>query len=281
MKNTGIIVLVIFLALIALVLYGYAKNRQQPSMTGQDKTSEEKKNIDAMKESDNAVLSSGKEIQYFTNAGGKQYTGFLAEPDIPGDYPGVVMIHEWWGLNKEIKEAAIELSKQGYRVLAVDLYGRAAATTPDEARALTTSVAPAETTANTKAAAKYLRDTGSDKIASLGWCYGGGKSLELALSGEKLSATVIYYGTPLVTDKNALAKLKAPVLGIFGDKDTAIPVQTVKDFQGSLIMNDIKNDIKIYPGVGHAFANPSGANYAPTETADAWAKTLAFLKANL
>jgi carboxymethylenebutenolidase len=71
------------------------------------------------------------------------------------------------------------------------------------------------------------------------------------------------------------------VLGIFGDKDQAIPVETVKAFEASLKQLGVENQIHIYPGVGHAFANPSGANYAPNETADAWDKTLKFLEEKL
>ena len=104
---------------------------------------------------------------------------------------------------------------------------------------------------------------------------GGGQSLQLALSGEPLDAKVIYYGA-LVTDESRLSRIKWPVLGIFGDKDQSIPVATVNEFASALDRLGIKNEIYIYPGVGHAFANPSGENYAPNETKDAWNKTVAF-----
>jgi carboxymethylenebutenolidase len=87
---------------------------------------------------------------------------------------------------------------------------------------------------------------------------------------------VIYYGN-LVNDTQALSKIKWPVLGIFGDQDQSIPVDSVKQFEQALNEIGVINEIYIYPGVGHAFANPSGDNYAPKETADAWEKTLAFL----
>jgi carboxymethylenebutenolidase len=115
----------------------------------------------------------------------------------------------------------------------------------------------------------------------LGWCFGGGQALQLSLSGEPLAATVIYYGTPLVTDRNEIANISWPVLGVFGDKDQAIPVSQVREFEGALIGNDIKNEILVYPGVGHAFANPSGQNYAQEETIDSWKKTLRFLDDSL
>jgi carboxymethylenebutenolidase len=120
----------------------------------------------------------------------------------------------------------------------------------------------------------------STKITSLGWCFGGGQSLQLALNSQEhpLAATILYYGTPLVTDKQSLSKIKWPVLGIFGDKDEAVPIGEVNQFRTSLNQSGITNEIHIYNGVGHAFANPSGDNYAPKETADAWQKTLSFLK---
>jgi carboxymethylenebutenolidase len=81
-----------------------------------------------------------------------------------------------------------------------------------------------------------------------------------------------------VTDKESLAKIKWPVLGIFGDNDQAIPIPEINQFRTSLNQSGITNEIEIYKGVGHAFANPSGDNYAPKETADAWERTLSFLK---
>jgi carboxymethylenebutenolidase len=126
-----------------------------------------------------------------------------------------------------------------------------------------------------------LPNVNSSRIASLGWCFGGGQSLQLALNSEQpLAATVIYYGN-LVTDAESLAGIEWPVLGIFGATDQSIPVETVRQFEAALDANEIPNEIHIYEGVGHAFANPSGDNYAPTETVDAWAKTLDFLSGNV
>ena len=106
--------------------------------------------------------------------------------------------------------------------------------------------------------------------------------LQLSLNSDHpLSGSILYYETPLITDKATLSKIKWPVLGIFGDKDQAISLNQINQFRDSLNANGIKNEIEIYNGVGYAFANPSGANYAPKETEDAWHKTLSFLKINL
>ena len=197
--------------------------------------------------------------------------------------PAVVMIHEWWGLNDNIKEMADELAGEGYVVLAADLYNGEVATDPNRARELSSSVRenPQQAITNLQSAVQYLAslpNVNSSRIASLGWCFGGGQSLQLALNSEQhpLAATVIYYGN-LVNDTNELSKIKWPVLGIFGDQDNSIPVDSVRAFGRGLNETGVTNEIYIYPGVGHAFANPSGDNYAPQETTDAWQKTLTFL----
>ena len=104
--------------------------------------------------------------------------------------------------------------------------------------------------------------------------------MQLALNSQDqpLAATILYYGTPLVVEKSELSKIKWPVLGIFGDKDQAIPLKQINQFKTALDEIGITNEIHIYLGLGHAFANPSGDNNAPKETQDAWKKTLSFLK---
>ena len=198
-------------------------------------------------------------------------------------FPAVIMIHENKGLNNNIKNMANLLAKEGYVVLAVDLFNGEVTTNQTRASELSQSIRdnPDGAISNLKSAVKFLAslpNVNPDKIASLGWCFGGQQSLQLALNSEDnpLAATVIYYGR-LITEPEALSKIKWPVLGIFGDKDQSIPVTNVEDFEEALTQNGITNEIYIYKGVGHAFANPSGDNYAPNETKNAWQKTLSFL----
>ena len=197
--------------------------------------------------------------------------------------PAVVMIHENKGLNDNIKNMANLLGKEGYVVLAVDLFNGEVTTDQKRASELSQSIRnnPDPAIINLKSAVKYLSslpNVNPEKIASLGWCFGGQQSLQLALNSEDhpLAATVIYYGR-LVTEPETLSKIKWPVLGIFGDQDKSIPVPTVEQFEQALTENGITNQIYIYKGVGHAFANPSGENYAPNETKGAWHKTISFL----
>lgn len=231
-----------------------------------------------------------KTVNYYDQA-----NGYLVHPITQNEnnsenndtLPGVVMIHENKGLNDNIKNMANLLARSGYVVLAVDLFKGEVTTDRNRSSELTQYVRDNQdmATANLKSAIKYLtslQNVNPDKIVSLGWCFGGGQSLQLALNSQDhpLSATIIYYGR-LVTDNATLAKIKWPVLGIFGDQDTSIPVDTVKAFESALNANSIPNEIHIYKGVGHAFANPSGDNYAPNETKDAWDRTLSFLDKHL
>lgn len=208
-------------------------------------------------------------------------SGYLAKPTMAGDYPGVVMIHEWWGLNNNIKEMADKLASHGYVVLAVDLYGGEVATTSDQARQLITSYDSEHGKQNMNSAVSLLSNNYSvDKIGSVGWCFGGGQSLNLALNNSDMDATVIYYGS-LVTDTETLSSIQWPVLGIFAELDKGIPVETVTEFESALNKLNIDNQIRIYDGVDHAFANPSGERFAPDESKDAWAQTLSFLESSL
>lgn len=227
------------------------------------------------------VDTSGIEASMTNYGAGK---GFLAMPKKEGSYPAVVMIHEWWGLNDNIKEMARQLAAEGYVVLAVDLYEGKVGKNSTEAGQFASKVRSnmPKAISNMKSAIRYLKsldNVNDSKIASMGWCFGGQMSLQLALN-EKLQATVIYYGS-LETNATKLSVIEWPVLGIFGGADTSIPVGTVREFESSLNELRIPNEIHIYEGVGHAFANPSGMNYAAEETKDAWKKTVEFLDRNL
>lgn len=199
--------------------------------------------------------------------------------------PAVVMIHENRGLNEHIKMMADTLASEGYVVLAVDLFNGQVASNQEDAGLLSGNVRenPTEALANLRTAVRYLaslENVNASQISSLGWCFGGQQSLQLALNTEPeypLASTVIYYGR-LVTDPEVLSKITWPVLGIFGDQDDSISVENVTNFKAALDSIGVPNEIYIYEGVGHAFANPSRDSYAPEQTADAWNKTLSFLK---
>lgn len=224
---------------------------------------------------------SGEEVTYAT-VSGNEITGYLAKGDFEGESPGIIVIHEWWGLNDNIRAMADKLAGEGYTALAVDLYEGSVAETPDSAKVFAGSVQEKQAIENLTQAYSYLENRESvTSIGSIGWCFGGGWSLKTALAyPEKIDATVIYYGQ-LVTDPRQLKDLEMPVLGIFGAEDEGIPVDQVKEFESALNEVDVENSIHIYEGAGHAFANPSGERYQQEAAEDAWQKTINFLNTHL
>jgi carboxymethylenebutenolidase len=221
-------------------------------------------------------VTSSEMITYFGDV-----SGYLAKPVYGENYPGIIMIHEWWGLNENIKEMADKLASHGYIVLAVDLYDGDVATTSEQARQLITTFDSEYGIQNMNAAVSLLSDNYSaDTIGSIGWCFGGGQSLNLAVNNSEMDATVIYYGS-LQTNPETLSSIDWPILGIFAELDKGIPVATVNEFESALTEASVENQIHIYDGVDHAFANPSGERYAPDESKDAWDKTILFLESNL
>lgn len=220
--------------------------------------------------------TTSESINYFESS-----NGYLSRPIVDGTYPAVIMIHEWWGLNDNIKVMADKLASHGYIVLAVDLYNGNVGTTSEEARQLVTSFDSDHGIQNMNAAISYLQENYSPgKLGSIGWCFGGGQSLNLALKNNDMDATVIYYGS-LISDIDSLSSISWPILGIFAELDKGITVDDVNEFESALNQLGISNEIHVYPGVDHAFANPSGERYAPDASKDAWEKTLNFFANNL
>jgi carboxymethylenebutenolidase len=214
---------------------------------------------------------------------GKDIVGYVAHPKGALPKAGLVVIHEWWGLNDNVKAMARRLAGAGYLALAVDLYGGEVAEDRENASRLArgSGERTEQILDNLHQAIEHLRSAGVERIGVIGWCFGGGWSLRTALAfPDKVDAAVIYYGR-LTTDKAELEALSSPILGIFGALDDGIPVATVKDFQAALQALDKEATIHIYEAADHAFANPSGTRYNETAAEDAWAKTLAFFSQHL
>jgi carboxymethylenebutenolidase len=224
----------------------------------------------------------GEDVTYGNAANGTPLRGYLAHPAEPGSHPlpGIIAIHEWWGLNDNIRAAARRLAGEGYTVLAVDLYGGNTATAADSARSLMTLVmqTPEPAAANLKAANKYLRSVRhAPRVGTVGWCFGGGWSIRDALlDAAHVDAAVAYYGPPDL-DRTQLVALRAPFLGLYGGADDGISVVEVREFQAALDSLGKTATFKIYEGAKHAFANPSGPAYDAAAADDAWQRTTAFL----
>lgn len=220
----------------------------------------------------------------YAEVGDENAYGYFAAPsDVYEPLPALIVIHEWWGLNDNVRAMADRLAGEGYMVLAVDLYGGKTADSPEEARQLMLGVVEDmdAARANIRGAYQFLEATGAPRIASLGWCFGGGWSLNTALLfPQELDAAVIYYGQ-VTDDESILAPLEVPILGLFGENDRGIRVDAVRAFETALGNLGKEFDIRVYDGVGHAFANPTGNNYNASVAEQAWVRTLEFLDKHL
>lgn len=227
-----------------------------------------------------AATSGMKDITINTPAG-KSVTASVAFPT-QEKAPTILLIHEWWGLNTNVKVMAAEFAKLGYIAVAIDMYGGEVATTPKGAMSLMKTVTPESGTDTVTAWIDWLKnhDRSTGKVATLGWCFGGGWSLNASLA-NKVDATVIYYGRVNKTAEQ-LATLESPVLGHFGTQDKSINKAMVNGFLNSA--KDAGKDKQIltyWYEANHAFANPTGARYDEADAALAWERTQTFLKAHM
>lgn len=218
---------------------------------------------------------------------GQPIDGLLVRPVIsPGATVdrGVVLVHEWWGLNANMEGAARRLAAEGFVVLAVDIYNGQTGETPEEARSLMQAAmaAPEAIVANTRAASEWLRSNGGvSRVAVMGYCFGGGVALRTAMAApDAVDAAVIYYGH-VNADVDALRTIDDPLLGLFGAEDSGIPLDDVRAFEAAAAEADVSLDLHVFAGAEHAFANPSGQRYDAAAADAAWALTIAFLNEHL
>jgi carboxymethylenebutenolidase len=229
-----------------------------------------------------AFAADSKSVSY--KSGDETVQALLYMPSGKGPFPAIIVIHEYWGLNDWVKEQASKLADEGYETLAIDLYRGKVATTPDMAHELMRGVPEDRAKRDLHAAFEFLQsqpNVKKDRIGAIGWCMGGGYALDVALQEPTLAAAVINYGH-LATDPEALKKINAPILGLFGGQDQGIPPADVKKFAETLQKMGKKIDVKIYDDAGHAFENPNNkTGYKPDDAADAWKRTIAFFAETL
>lgn len=196
----------------------------------------------------------GEPVHYF--AGNPKSRGYLAMPEGDGPFGGVILIHEWNGLVDRVRQMADALAAEGYAALAADLYSGRTGSGRQENIALMTEARSdmGQVIANLNAAAQYLRERPqvSGKIATIGWCFGGGIALSYAMGGENHDATAIFYGG-LIDDPERMRGMHHEVYGTFGRKDRNPSPEQVGRFVEALRKAGIPNDIHIYDEVGHGF----------------------------
>ena len=210
------------------------------------------------------------------------HKGYLSQPTDVDTKSGLIVIHEWWGLNGDIHLMANQLAGLGYIALAVDLYDGKSATGVKDAFQLSTNLSKNEASAlaNLQIAYDYLiNEVGVERVGIIGWCLGGKWSLRGALMlPNEIDAAVIYYGS-LINDKEKLATLEMPIIGFVGTKDR-LHKQFIEFDQNLKDLNK-EASIHIYEGARHAFANASGIAYEKEAATDSWYKTITFLKEHL
>jgi carboxymethylenebutenolidase len=238
-----------------------------------------------------------KTVSYTTTPDGTPVSGYLAAPANPDSVlsahgmdpatdslPGIVVIHEWWGLNDNIRTATRRLAGQGYRALAVDVYRGDTANSSDSARALMQRAMQQQDQlmANLQDAHDYLRtEAGAPRVAVMGWCFGGGRTFDaVAAAPAQYDAAVAYYGNPQSMTTDVLRNTTTPILAHFGKKDQAVSVEAARNFQTRFQDTGVEGRVYFYDA-GHAFANPSGESYVPDAAEQAWSRTTDFLRQHL
>ena len=216
---------------------------------------------------------------------GMTLEGYLAVPEGRGPFPAVLMIHEWWGLNRDTAMLADALAEEGYVVLAADAFRGSVAQTAGDAMKQVRQTPQEQIAADLDAALDFLRDhemTDPQRVASLGFCFGGTQSMHMGTRSPELAAVVIFYGGGPITEAGELGRMRSagPVLGIYGREDGNIPVEQVRAFERAMNSRGVENTVTIYSGVGHAFVK-SGTYQNGEAAQEAWEQMVSFLGRNL
>lgn len=228
-------------------------------------------------------VAASVEMVSLKTKGGLDVSGALAVPSNLAEgqkVPSILLIHEWWGLNDQIKTMARVLADEGYVVLAADLYKRVVATDAAGARFQVRSVDEAEAADTLTSWGTWLRNHAltTDKLGSCGWGFGGGWSLGVSMA-MPIDATVIYYGNVARTAEE-LRALKGPVIGHFGTRDMHIDRKMVGNFESEMSKAGRVATVHWYDA-DHGFANPTTARYDEEEARLAWERTTGFFKSFL
>lgn len=222
----------------------------------------------------------GDRVTFASNGGRTE--GYVARPASPG--PGVIVIQEWWGLVPHIEDVADRFAREGFVALAPDLYHGKQTKSPDEAGKLMMSLHIDEAARDLAGAIKYLKslpDVTGRIVGTVGFCMGGALSLFAACENRDVGACAVFYGIHPNVKPN-LSALKAPVLGIYGGRDSGVPPATVADLDRRLTDLGKSHEFHTYPAAAHAFFNDQRPEvFDAAAAADAWSKTIAFFRREL
>ncbi|MEZ4964976.1 MAG: dienelactone hydrolase family protein [Saprospiraceae bacterium] len=220
------------------------------------------------------LLHGGNMIE-FPVEGGENGRAYLVKTHSPTT-KYLILFHEWWGLNDYVKNEAVKWNHElGVNVIAVDLYDGKVATNSEEAGKLMQGCDAARAAAIIQGAAKYAGDAAD--FRTMGWCFGGGWSLQGALLlGDKVKACVMYYGMP-EKDVEKLKTLSTDVVMVHAMKDKWITKEVVSEFEANMKTADKTLTVYEYDA-DHAFANPSSPRYNEAAAKEAREKVASYLK---
>src|SRR5208283_1342427 len=223
--------------------------------------------------------------------GALECQGFLAWDDaVQGPRPGVLVVHEWWGLNDYAKQRAEQLAKLGYIAFAADMYGEGkVAAHPKEAGEMAGKVRASVEDWRQRAlhALEVLKSQpqcDKTRLAAIGYCFGGSTALQLAFSGADLKAVASFHGALQTPTDAEVKQIKAAILVCHGADDSFIPAAAIKGFRDALDKGGAKYDFVAYPGAVHSFTvadadkhgNP-GMKYNKAADEDSWKRLQALL----
>lgn len=220
----------------------------------------------------------GEMITFKTKDGKSANAYFVKSQKKSNKY--IFVFHEWWGLNDNIKREADELQKDlgDVNILAIDLYDGKVATNSDDASKFMQSVKQDRAMDIISGAIDFV---GKDaQVGTLGWCFGGGWSLQASIMlGKQGKACVMYYGI-IDNTPETFKNLNAPVLGIFAEKDAWVNPKVVANLESNIKAAGKKITVKSFDA-DHAFANPSNTKFDKKATEEAWGLTIKFFKEHL
>ena len=220
-------------------------------------------------------------IVSFKSNGGTA-NGYLSLPESKKGKP-VILLQEWWGLVDHIKDVADRLAKEGFVVLAPDLYHGESAKDPTDAQKLAMAMKISQVEKDVRGCVDYLLSSGhatAKSVGIVGFCMGGALSLYSACLNPQISACIVFYGIRKDVE-NRFDQLKAKVIGFFGDQDKGNPIERVREVESKLKQKDTSATFTIYPGAQHAFFNDTRPAYNPEAAKDAWSKMIPFFNTNI
>ena len=219
-------------------------------------------------------------------ADGNRFAAFLAEPDEPTG-AGVVILPDVRGLYRFYEELALRFAERGIAALAIDYFGRTAGASKRDDDFEYMPHVQATTGegihADVRAATEHLRASGARSIFTVGFCFGGRQSWLAAAGGHGLAGAIGFYGRPGPGQDGSpgpaqlAGELEAPILGLMGGADAAIPPEDVEAFEEALTAAGVEHELVAYPGAPHSFFDRRHEEFADASD-DAWARVLAFVE---